>query len=144
MCPAHWCMSSQHEVFIRILALLQRKTFIETKNHTLKCLKRHYSTVQSMKNVTVLTKDGAFALFFPPHPGGFDSSRVPIPREFAIQGQNLLMLGVSPGLGWGWAQLELTDALISQYHLSLIQNAGFFTFVVFHPCEPVVPASQLF
>ena len=30
-----------------------------------------------MKNVAVLTEDGAFALFFHPHPGGFDSSRVP-------------------------------------------------------------------
>ena len=94
-------MSSQHEVFIRILALLQRKTFIETKNHTLKCLKRHYSTVQSMKNVTVLTKDRAFALFFPPHPGGFDSSRVPIPREFAIQGQKIANAGGQPGAGVG-------------------------------------------
>ena len=100
-CPAHWCTSSQREVFIRILALLQRKTFIETKNHTLKCLKRHYSTVQSMKNVTVLTKDGAFALFFPPHPGGFDSSRVPIPRQFAIQGQKIANAGGQPGAGVG-------------------------------------------
>ena len=32
-----------------------------------------------MKNVAVLTEDGAFALFFRPHPGGFDSSRVPTP-----------------------------------------------------------------
>ena len=80
-------MSSQHEVLIRILALLQRKTLLETKNRTLKCLKWHYSTVQSLKNVAVVTEDGAFALFFRPHPGGFDSSRVPIPGEFAIQGQ---------------------------------------------------------
>ena len=72
-------MSLQHEVFIRILALLQRKTLIETKNHTLKCLKRDYSTVRSVKNVAVLTEDRAFALFFRPHPGGFDSSRVPTP-----------------------------------------------------------------
>ena len=26
----------------------------------------------TMKNVAVLTEDGAFALFFRPHPGGFD------------------------------------------------------------------------
>ena len=78
-------MSSRREVLIRILALLQKKTLIETKNRTLKCLKWHYSTVQSMKNV--LTEDRAFALFFRPHPGGFDSSRVPTPREFAIQGK---------------------------------------------------------
>ena len=72
-------MSLWREVLIRIIALLQRKTLIETKNRTLKCLKRHYSTVRSMKNVAVLTEDGAFALFFRPHPGGFDSSRVPTP-----------------------------------------------------------------
>ena len=32
-----------------------------------------------MKNVAVLTEDGAFALFFRPHPKGFDSSGVPTP-----------------------------------------------------------------
>ena len=58
-------MSSRREVLISILALLQRKTFIETKNSTLKGLKRRYSTVRSMK--------------FRPHPGGFDRSRVPTP-----------------------------------------------------------------
>ena len=44
------------------------------------------STVRSMKNVAVLTEDGAVALFFRPYPGGFDSSRVPL-RGFAIQGK---------------------------------------------------------
>ena len=53
-------MSSRREVLIRILALLQRKTLIETKNRTLKCLKWHYSTVRSMENVAALTEDGAF------------------------------------------------------------------------------------
>ena len=41
-----------------------------------------------MKNVAALTEDGAFALLFRPHPGGFDSSRVPAP-------------GVSRGGGMG-------------------------------------------
>ena len=71
-------MSLRREVFIRIIALLQMKTLIETTYRTLKCLKRHYSTVRSMKNVAMLTADGAFALFFRPH-WGFDSSRVPTP-----------------------------------------------------------------
>ena len=75
------------EVSIRI-ALLQRKTLIETKNRTLKCLKWHYSTVRSMKNIQVLTEDGAFALFFRPHP-----------LEFAIQGKKLLMSGGQRGVG---------------------------------------------
>ena len=37
-------------------------------------------TVRSIKNVAVwLTEEGAFALFFCPHPGGFDSPRVATP-----------------------------------------------------------------
>ena len=72
-------MSSRREVLIRILALLRRKTLIETKNRTLKCLKRHSSTVRSMKNVAVWTVDGAFALFFRSHLGRFDSLRFPTP-----------------------------------------------------------------
>ena len=93
-------MSSRREVLIRI-ALLQRKTLIETKNRILKCLKRPYSTVRSMKNVVVLTEDGAFALFFRLHPGGFDSSRVPIPGSLPTKAKNVLMPGVSPGGGGG-------------------------------------------
>ena len=58
---------------IRILALLQRKTLIETKNRTLKCLKWRYSTVRSMKNIAVLTEDGASAVFFVPTPGNLPS-----------------------------------------------------------------------
>ena len=73
----NWC---RHNVNSHIrIALLQGKTLIEIKNRTLKCIKWHYSTVRSMKNVAVLTEDEAFALFFRPHPGGFDSSRVPTP-----------------------------------------------------------------
>ena len=33
----------------------------------------------NLKNVSVLTEDGACVLFFRPHPGGLDSSRVPTP-----------------------------------------------------------------
>ena len=92
-------MSSRREVFIRILALLQRKTLIETKNRTLKCLKRHYSTVRSMKNLAVLTKDGAFALFCRPHPGGFDSSRVPTPGKLRPRQKNANARGSAGGGG---------------------------------------------
>ena len=90
-------MSSTREVLIRILALLQRKTLIETKNRKLKCLKRHYSTVRSMKNVAVLTEDGAFALFFRSHPRGFDSSRVPIPGNLPSKAKKMLLPGGQPG-----------------------------------------------
>ena len=36
----------------------------------------------------VLTEDGAFALFFRPHPGGFDSSRVPTPGNLPSAGRS--------------------------------------------------------
>ena len=68
-------MPSLHEVVIRILALLQRKTLLETKNRTLKCLKRHYSTVRSKKNVAVVTEDGTFH----PHPGDLTAQESPPP-----------------------------------------------------------------
>ena len=69
---------SSRGVLIRIIALLQRKTLIETKHRTLKCLKWQYSTVPSMKNVAVLTEDGAFALFFRPHPGNLTAQESPL------------------------------------------------------------------
>ena len=96
-------MSSRREVLIRILALLQRKTLIETKNRTLKCLKWHYLTVRSMKNVAVLTEDGAFALFFRPHPGGFDSSGDTTAENLASKAKKMLTPGGhtgGPGRSW--------------------------------------------
>ena len=72
-------MSSRREVLIRSSALLQKKTLIETKNRTLKCLKWRYLTVRSMKNVAALTEDGAFALS-----GGIWQLKSSHPREFAI------------------------------------------------------------
>ena len=83
---------------------------VETKNRTLKCLKWHYLTVRSMKNVAVLMEEGAFALFFRPHPGGFDSSRVPIPRNLPSKAKKMLMPGGQRPRGGGWVQVELTDA----------------------------------
>ena len=115
-------MSSRREVLIRILALLQRKTLIETKNRTLKCLKWHYSTVRSIKNVAVLTEDGVFALFFRPHPGGSDSSRVPTPREFAIQGKKMLMPGGQLGSG-GISHVTVVDGSEAEGDLVLIQTS---------------------
>ena len=55
----------------------------------------------TMKNVAVLTEDGAFALFFRPHPGGFDSSRVPTPGNFPSKAKKMVMPGVQPGGGLG-------------------------------------------
>ena len=65
-----------------------------------------------MKNVAVLTEEEVFALFFRPHPGGFDSSRVPTPGNLPSKAKkNANSPGVSPERGGGgWAQVELTDA----------------------------------
>ena len=110
-------MSSRREVLVRILALLQRKTLIETKSRTLKCLKWHYSTVRSMKNVAAFTEAGAFALFFRPHPGGFDNSRVPSGGNLPSKAKKMLMSGGQPGgmLGGGgndWCIKNLNSLLI--------------------------------
>ena len=81
--------------------LLQKNMLIKPKNHTLKCLKRHYLTVRSIKNVAVLTEDGAFALLFRSHPGGFGSSRVPTPGNLPSKAKKMLMPGGQPGDGGG-------------------------------------------
>jgi len=57
----------------------------------------------------VLMEEGAFALFFHPHPGGFDSSRVPMPGNLPSKAKKMLMPRGQPR--GGWAHLELIDAL---------------------------------
>ena len=59
-----------------------------------------------MKNVAVLTEDGAFVLFFRPHPRGFDSSRV-MPGVCQGGGGGGGFGGVGVGCSWS---LELTNA----------------------------------
>ena len=92
-------MSSRCEVLIRILALLQRKTLTKTKSRTLKFLQWHNFTARSMKNIAVLTEDGGFALFFRPHPGGFESSRVPTPGNLPSKAKKMLIPGGQSGGG---------------------------------------------
>ena len=57
-------------------------------------LKWHYLTVQSMKNIAVLAEDGAFALFFRPHPGDLTAQESPPPGIWAPAGGQ-------PGKGGG-------------------------------------------
>ena len=77
-------MSSRREVLIRI-ALLQRKTLIETKNPTLKCLKWRYSTVRGR----------VFALFCRPHPGDLTAQESP-PPGICHPREKMLMSGGQP------------------------------------------------
>ena len=62
--------------------------------------------MRSMKNVAVFTEDGAFALFFRPHPGGFDSSRVPTPGNLPSKAKKMLMPGGQPGGALGAAGIN--------------------------------------
>ena len=58
---------------------------------------------------------GICPLFSSP-PWGFDSSRIPNPREFAFRGKkNANAQGVSTGGKGCWAQVELINALISNF-----------------------------
>ena len=54
-----------------------------------------------MNNVAALTEEGAFALFFGPHPGGFDSSRVPTPGNLPSKAKIMLMPEGQPRGGGG-------------------------------------------
>ena len=44
--------------------------------------------MRSVKNVAVLTEGGAFALFFRPYPGGFDSPSVPTAGNLPSKAKN--------------------------------------------------------
>ena len=56
-------------------------------------------SVRSIKNVALLTEDGAFALFFLPYPGGFASSRVPTPGNLPCKAKKMPFPGGQPGRG---------------------------------------------
>ena len=53
------------------------------------------------KNVALLTEDGAFALVFLPHPGGFATSRVPTSGNLPSKAKKMLIPGGQPGGGLG-------------------------------------------
>ena len=45
--------------------------------------------MRSLNNVAALTEEGAFALFFGPHPGEFDSSRVSTPGNLPSKAKKM-------------------------------------------------------
>ena len=57
--------------------------------------------MRSIKHVALLREDGAFALFFLPHPGGIASSRVPTPGNLPSEAKKMLIPGGQPGGGLG-------------------------------------------
>ena len=66
-------MSPWREVFVR------KEEINWNKNRKLKCLKRHYSTVRSMKNVAVLTEAGHLPSFLVPTPEDLTAQESPLP-----------------------------------------------------------------
>ena len=52
-------------------------------------------TVRSIKKFVALMEDGALALLFCPHPGGFDSSRVPTPGNLLPKAKKIAAYLVS-------------------------------------------------
>ena len=93
-------MSSRREVLIRILALLQWKTLIETKT-LLKMLKM--ALLDCAINEKCCTVDGGRGIcpLFSSPPRGICQLKSPHPREFAIQGKKMLIPGGQPGGGLG-------------------------------------------
>ena len=93
----------------------------------------HYLTVQSMKSAAVLIEDGAFALFFCPCHGEFDSSSALAPRNLPCKAKkkaNYSEGGMgAPGIDWfissliQW-NLEITNLYIIK---SLVLQIIFFT-----------------
>ena len=75
-----------------------------------------------MKNVTVFTEDGAFALFFRPHPGDLTAQESPPPGIYHPRQKKNVNARESAwgegGGGKGWAQLALTDALRPPEHVA--------------------------
>ena len=105
----NWCMLLRRKVFIRILTLLQMKTLIETKDRSLKCLKRHYSIVRSMKNVAVST-----------HLGDLSAQEFPPPEIYHPRQKKSLMPGGQPkgeAGGRSWNCLMHNTRKLLLYHL---------------------------
>ena len=76
-----------------------------------------------MENVAVLTEDGTSALFFRPHPWGFDRSRVPIPGNLPSKAKkNMLMAGGQRG-AWGGGTLAMGAAGIDHdnWRINILQ-----------------------
>jgi len=78
--------------------------------------------------VAVLTEDGAFALLFRPHLGGFDSSRVPTPGNLPSKAKKMLMPGGQPGRGGGLGAAGIDRCIILKNFkgLWLRNNSNYF------------------
>ena len=82
-------MSSRREVLFRILAPLQRKTFISIEKSHIEMLKMAlFDCAVNEKRLQCWRRTGHLPPFFCPHPGGFDSSRAPTPGNLPSKVKN--------------------------------------------------------
>ena len=107
-------MTSRREVLIRILALLQRKTLIETKKSHIRKLKMALfdCAINEKKKLQCWRRTRHLSSLFRPHPGRFDSSRVPTPGNLPSKTKKMLLPGDQPGGGragcrWNWLLTKL-------------------------------------
>ena len=91
-------MSSRREVLIRIVALLQRKTLLETKNRTLNGTIR---LCDKWKMLQYWRRTGHLPSFFVLTPGDLTAKESPPPGICYPRQKNLLMPGGQPGGGGG-------------------------------------------
>ena len=63
------------------------------------------------ENVAVLRRTGHLPSFFVPTPGDLTAQESPPPGICHPRQKKMLMPGGQLGGGWGWAKLELADAL---------------------------------
>ena len=79
--------------------------------------------MQSMKNVAVFT----FAIFFRPHRGGFDSSRVPTPRNLPSKAKKSASARDQPRGALGTAGIDgcIKNKLCKLYRHVLSHQVGF-------------------
>ena len=68
-------------------------------------------------------EDGAFALFFRPHPWGFASSRVPTPGNLPSKAKKMLIPGGQPGGGLGAGGID--------WCITATLDNGFLAFILF-------------
>ena len=102
-------MSSRREVLIRILALLQRKTLIETKKSHIRKLKMALfdCAINEKKSCSVDGGQGIYPLCFVPTPEDLTAQESPPPGICHPRQKKCCCPGISRGGGKGWAQVEL-------------------------------------
>ena len=116
-------MLSRREVFVRTLALLQRKTLIETKKSHIKMLKTALFDCAINEKCCSVNGGWGISSLFVPAPGDLTAQESPPPEICHPRQKNANARGSARVRGGGvWAKLELTDALGRENSKGLISH----------------------